>query len=63
MSYIGWRPVTGYENAEWVKMRSGAGESGWWHRHPGEGESDFGRNPVDDSVCRTCGKRMDEVSP
>lgn len=61
MSYIGWRPVRGYEDAEWVKMRSGAGESGWWHRH--EGETDFGGNPVDPLhcgtlACRTCGVQM-----
>lgn len=55
MSYIGWRPVRGYEKDEWVKMRSGAGESGWWHRH--KGETDFGGNPVDGNQCRTCGKQ------
>ena len=59
-SYIGWRAVRGYENSEWVMMRSGAGESAWWHRH--EGEEDFGGNPVDGDTCRTCGKQRAALS-
>ena len=54
IDYIGWRPIR--EDGEWVRMRSGGGESGWWHRHAGE--SDFGGNPVDGRECRTCGAQL-----
>lgn len=54
-SYVGWRPAH-INTTEWVQMRSGAGEGGWWHRHLGE--ADFGGNPVDGRHCRTCGAEL-----
>lgn len=52
-----WRPVLDDGKREWVLMRSGSGESGWWHRHADEPD-DVGGNPVDGRICRTCGKVM-----
>jgi hypothetical protein len=53
--YIGWRPVNDNGRQEWVQMRSGAGEVGWWHRHA-DAPEDYGSNPVDGWNCRTCDK-------
>lgn len=53
VAYVGWRIVRDF--GEWVQMRSGAGEAGWWHRHA-DAPHDFGANPVDGDFCRTCGK-------
>ena len=55
--YVGWQPVGDDGQQEWVRMRSGAGESGWWHRHVDD-PNDFGSNPVDGKQCRTCSKAM-----
>lgn len=55
-AYVGWRPVRDDGEREWVQMRSGAGEAGWWHRHADE--TDYGGNPVDGKACRTCGAQM-----
>lgn len=56
IDYVGWRPIRDDGNREWVFMRSGGGEFGWWHRHAGE--PDFGGNPVDGDRCRTCGRQL-----
>lgn len=61
VAYVGWRPVHDDGKREWVLMRSGARELGWWHRHADDPD-DFGSNPVDGrgkaAHCRTCGKQI-----
>lgn len=58
----GYHTVAWYEqfkHRDFVFMRRGTGEVGWWHQH--EGEADYGGNPMDWKhditayACRTCG--------
>jgi len=61
--YVGWVPVEDNGQQQWIRMRSGGGESGWWHRHADDPDA-YGGNPADydrDELnwkCRTCGRWM-----
>lgn len=52
---VSWQEVR--RESDFVFMRRGTGETGWWHDH-GDGE-DFGGNPMDRQgngflICRSC---------
>jgi hypothetical protein len=63
----GYHTVAWYEqfkHRDFVFMRRGTGETGWWHQH--EGEADYGGNPMDYKrtmsayECRTCGATLSQ---
>lgn len=54
-----------FRAGNFVFMRRGTGEIGWWHSHQDEPADDYGGNPMDYKheleafVCRSCGCRFD----
>ena len=57
LALVSWREVS--REGDFVFMRRGTGETGWWHKHD-DGE-DYGGNPMDYKRgerlyrCRSCG--------
>lgn len=60
LALVSWRED--YRDGNFVHMRRGTGETGWWHEH--NDGTDYGGNPMDYNrdtrayVCRTCGGWM-----
>lgn len=55
-----------FRHGDFVFMRRGTGETGWWHAHQDEPRDDYGGNPADWKhsmcayVCRTCGATLSQ---